>query len=356
MSYPAPTAVSADKSNVGDQCTTKIANYSARSSDYIDNTQQGSSQQTSLNLGSGPSNEQAMQLYSGVSGAVVSLTEDLLNTLSTNADDPISSFRNVGSQIMTTTENLWFTIMIIGVLIMLVGCILSGINPLCFALGVIITVAVPILTLIISLLWGAGAAIGLYLPLVPYLVFTFTAMGWFILVIETLAAAPIVSLGLVSPAQEHLGKAAPAVLLITNVFLRPSLMVIGFVAAVKLTNAIVNMINFGFSATVNSAVSGLGIFGCIALICLYGGLIIAVVHECFTLVHVLPDKIMRWIGGNAEQSGQSIKTQLQEVKGATDKGAEIGGSIMKSTAGMMGEKAAAKSKKGGPETPDGLGM
>src|SRR5690606_13266352 len=160
-----------------------------------------------------------------------------------------------------------------------------------------------VLTLIIGLLWGAGAAIGIYLPMVPYLVFTFTALGWMLLVIETIAAAPIVALGLVSPAQENLGKASAAVMLITNVFLRPSLMVIGFAVACRLVEVAIGMVNFGFNAAVDASTGTIGIFGCIALLCLYGGLCIGIIHECFSLVYVLPDKITRWIGGQAESSG-----------------------------------------------------
>jgi len=260
--------------------------------------------------------------------------------------DPVSAMRNFGSSIMTTCENIWFGIILAAFIMLILGCIMSGINPLCWALGAIVTVLTPILTLIIGLLWGAGAAIGIYLPMVPYLVFTFTALGWFLLVIETMAAAPIVALGLVSPAQENLGKASASVMLITNVFLRPSLMVIGFVIAVKLASVAITMVNFGFTATVKAATGNIGIFGCIALLCLYGGLCIGIIHECFSLVYVLPDKITRWIGGQAESSAAGIEKQLGEAKGSVEKGAEIGGGLMKSTAGAA-SKVAKQSLGGG---------
>lgn len=283
-------------------------------------------------------------LYDAIANAVKGATVDIMNTLTAGKDtngnimEPVSSLRKFGSDIMITCENIWFTIILLSFLMMIVGCIMSGMNPLCWALGAIVTILVPVLTLIIGLLWGAGAAIGIYLPMVPYLVFTFTALGWMLLVIETIAAAPIVALGLVSPAQENLGKASAAVMLITNVFLRPSLMVIGFAVACKLVEVAIGMVNFGFNATVDASTGTIGIFGCIALLCLYGGLCIGIIHECFSLVYVLPDKITRWIGGQAESSG-SVKQQLEEAKGAVDKGAEIGGGLMKSSAGAMSNVA-----------------
>jgi len=350
LNYPAPSSFAGNTTGVGTQCSTALNNYLARVPGYVSATtsSSGSGGSNSLQINA-PSISQsgALALYNVIADAVRGLTFSILNSLTTNSDDPITSLRTVGSTIMTTTENIWFITMAVGFAILIVGCIMSGMQPLCWALGVMITVFVPALTIIISLLWGAGAAIGLYLPLVPYLVYSFTALGWMLLVIETIAAAPVVALGLVSPAVEHLGKASPAVLLITNVFLRPSLMVIGFIAAIKLVRAAIAMVNFGFEATVNASVGSIGIFGCIALICIYGGLVIAVVHECFSLIHVLPDKIIRWIGGGPERSGESIKAQVGEVKGASEKGAELGGGLMKSSAGAMEEKVQKQMKDGG---------
>ena len=77
---------------------------------------------------------------------------------------------------------------------------------------------IAVFNLILLLLWGAGVTLGLYLPMVPYIVYTFTALAWFILVIEAMAAAPVVALGLVSPASDTLGKAAQSVTIIASVF------------------------------------------------------------------------------------------------------------------------------------------
>lgn len=364
--YPTPSSFAGDTTMVGNDCNNAILNGNTLGGQYLAQTEtastsSGSSGSNALQLNTANiSQSGASALYQSIVGPVQDLTYSILNALTTNQGDPISSLRYVGSTIMTTAENLWLAIMLVGFLLLIGGCIMSGTNPMCWAVGGIVTVLVPILTIIIALLWSAGAVIGLYLPLVPYLVFTFTAIGWFLLVIETMAAAPIVSLGLVSPAAEHLGKASPAVVLIANVFLRPSLMVIGFVAAIKLTDAVISMINFGFESTVKASTGGLGLFGCIALICLYGGFVIAVIHECFSLVHVLPDKIMRWIGGQADSTGQAVKAQLQEVRQASDKGAEMGGSLMKSSAGGIQEKVAKKSMQGGGQgggkSIDGLAM
>jgi conjugal transfer/type IV secretion protein DotA/TraY len=292
--------------------------------------------------------------FDSVMTAIDKPLNDFMNSfmLSLTTNDPrgpIPSLGNVGSQIMNIAQIIWFAVMIIALIALLIACVMSGIQPACWVISACITVLMPILTAIIMLLWAIGAMIGIYLPMVPYLVFTFTALAWMLLVIETIVAAPIVALGLVSPAGEHLGKAAPAVLLVVNVFLRPSLMVIGFAIAAKLVDAMIDMLNYGFFATLSSSVNGVGLFGVLATLGLYGGTCLAIINECFTLIHVLPDKIVRWIGGQAEQS--NVKSQMAEAKKGLEKGAEAGAGIMKGVSGVMEKQAEEYKKKsaGGEE-------
>lgn len=282
-------------------------------------------------------NSEISSFMEPIIGHLEDLTEDFMDILTTYHDDPIASIRHIGSTIMVICENIWFAIIIAAFLVLLLNCMMSGILPMCWAVGMIGTILMPILTLLLGLLWVIGVVMGVYTPMIPYLVFTFTALGWFILVIETIIAAPIVALGIVSPASEVLGKAAPAVMLITGVFLRPSLMVIGFIGATLLVRTVIEMINYGFSATLSASVAGVGMFGLIAIIALYGGLMLAVVHECFSLVYVLPDKILRWIGGQAEQS--SVAGQVKELEKSTQKGAEVASGVMKGSAQFATEKA-----------------
>lgn len=297
---------------------------------------------------SGLSSE-AQAFVKAITSPLRDLAYAFMEHLTARFDDPLASIREVGAEIMITCELIFFGIIAIVFIMLMAGCSMSGIQPTCWAIGAVVGIIVTILTLLIVLLWGIGAILAIYVPMVPYLVFTLTALGWFVLTIETLVAAPIVAFGIVSPAQEVLGKAQPAVLLITGVFLRPSLMVVGFVASIFLVRTIVEMINFGFAATVENSISGIGIFGVLGLIALYGGLILAIVQECFSLIYVIPDKVMRWIGGQVEHSqvGQDVKGLEKDV----EKGAEMGGKLMKGGAAAAGSVAAAL----GGEKPGGGG-
>lgn len=270
---------------------------------------------------------EAQKIVAEITKPLRDLGYAFMEHLTERYDDPLVSIRTVGSEIITTTEIIFFAMLFIVFVVMMAACSMSGEQPFCFTVGAVIALVTAMLGIIIAALFTIGVMLGLYTPMIPYIVFTFTVVGWFILVFETLFSAPIVALGLIGPAPDILGKAQPAVMLITGIFLRPSLMVLGFVAGLFLMRTIVTMINYGFATTVEASISHLGIFGVLALIALYGGLILAVVHECFSLIYKLPDKILRWIGGQVEQS--KVGKQTEELGKSVESAADTSGKLMK---------------------------
>jgi conjugal transfer/type IV secretion protein DotA/TraY len=257
--------------------------------------------------------------------------------------DALSSMRAIGTEIMQGLETAFWVMLGVTLAVAILVCFFAGLQPICSMFFTLISMLIPILLFFMTLLWSVGVLLGLYVPMIPYLVFTFGALAWIIMVIEAVVAAPIVSLGLVSPSGENLGKASNAVLLIANIFMRPSLMVIGLVIAAKLLDVAVTMLNFGFNYFMDTMTqSSFGFFANIALLIVYGGIVLALTHECFTLIHVLPDKINRWIGGQAEQSNvakqmgemqktvqQASQTSLQMMQAGTKAIGEIKGALEK---------------------------
>lgn len=262
--------------------------------------------------------------------------ESIRNNLVVGEGDALSSMRKIGTDIMGGLETAFWVMLGVSIGMALLACIFAGQTPFCSGFLTLITILIPVLLFFMSILWGVGVLLGLYVPMIPYLVFTFSALAWFIMVIEAIVAAPIVSLGLVTPSQENLGKASGAVLLIANIFMRPSLMVIGLVIAAKLLDVAVRMLNNGFNyfmATIGG--SNYGFFASIALLIVYGGIVIALAHECFTLIHVLPDKVNRWIGGQAEQSG--VAKQMGEMQKTVQQASHTSMQMMQAGTKAIGE-------------------
>ena len=153
-----------------------------------------------------------------------------------------------------------------------------------------------------------------------------------------------------------------------NVFLRPALMIIGYIAAIALTYVSVWIINAGFAnamafiqgtatgtqwnysftnswntsasdkaklaasnfSSMNTGYSSwAGIYGFFFSVIIYTVMYLTVVMKAFTLITYLPDKVLRWIGGQpeglGEQAAQWAEGDLRkEMEGAgkeTGKGA-----------------------------------
>ena len=163
----------------------------------------------------------------------------------------------------------------------------------------------------------------IYTPMVPYIIFIITALSWFLLVIESIVAAPIVAIGFIAPSQDELGKVAPALGIIANMFLKPTLMIIGLLMSTKLYGIMVKMINLGFQFSLSTlqSQSGTSMFSWIVIIILYSGFIITLVNKCYSLIYQLPDKILRWIGLTGEQTDVSgVKEIQQYVEQGTKQG------------------------------------
>jgi conjugal transfer/type IV secretion protein DotA/TraY len=200
-----------------------------------------------------------------------------------------------------------------------------------------------------------GGMLAVYAPLVPYIIFTFGAIGWFAAVFEAMAAAPFVALGILSPNGQHeiLGKAEPAMLILLNTFLRPSLMIMGMMAGMILVPQVVAMINSGFNAVMSSISTGssTGPIEMILFITAYATLVITAMNKCFALIYLLPDKVLTWIGGHGGSAGeaeslQSIKSGSESTTGAIKKGASDAGSKTMGSAG----KVKGPKKGGGAKT------
>ncbi|MFO1258845.1 MAG: DotA/TraY family protein [Gammaproteobacteria bacterium] len=266
----------------------------------------------------------------GLTDFFIDMATGIIDTLSNDNENPIITLQRFGANIMMTVEVSWLATIGVIFLVALIGCVMEAFLPICWAMGAALAVLVPIVTLFFVLLWSAGVAIGLYLPLVPFILFTFSALSWLILVVEAMVAAPIVALGLVAPSGDHLGKASPAVVLVLNVFLRPSLIVIGFIAGAQLVVVLMRMINFGFVGTIQASLTGVGLFGAVAIVVLYAGIAIIAVHESFSLIHIIPDKVIRWIGGHVQDS--MVGRAAKEAEDWSQTAASKSGEAMKSVA------------------------
>lgn len=219
----------------------------------------------------------------------------------------------------------------------------------------ILALFMPIFIAVLGVMLSIGFMTAYYVPFLPYMLFTFGAIGWLITVIEAMVASPIVALGIAHPeGHDALGKSEQGLMILMNVFLRPPMMVIGFIAGISLSYVGVWILNAGFQNVLDfmQGSDGWGgsqvmpwakIFGYFMASLLYTTTYLTIVQKAFTLIAVLPDKVLRWIGGQAEQTGQETSQWAEEgksqMKEAGEKLKDAGGQTTKQIAGHAGTAA-----------------
>lgn len=255
--------------------------------------------------------------------------------------NPVVELAQLGDGLMELVIEVWIigavTLGVATGALSAIPCVNEGNVPI-----VITEWIIPFVWGICGLIFVEGAIMEYYIPLIPYMLFLFGAIGWLIATLEAMVAAPLIALGITHPeGQEVLGKADPAVLLLVNVFLRPSMMIIGFIGGIILSYVSVWLLNQGFFQAFPSLSSSLivVIFGFPAKLIIYVGLVIALVNYSFQLINVVPDKVMRWIGGQVEGIAGEAGKMAGEAKQGVSQAAQGAGQGMADLAKAAGSKA-----------------
>lgn len=264
--------------------------------------------------------------------------------------DPMYFLHRVGVESMNIAGEIWINLAITIGALYLIGIVCSGASvdldrPIEGAINWFKPLAMTLAMLYLT----TGGLLAFYVPLYAFLVFSFGVIAWFIAVIEAMVAAPLVAFRLTHPeGHDFLGPIQQSLMLLLGIFLRPVLTVIGLIAAMILSYVSFRMINWGFAsfmgdvlghpgANSGNVYAGISSFmshtssngdglnfsklvgpliGMPVMLFFYAMIVFYVVNQCYSLVYVLPDYIMRWIGGPTSQStvGQMMQGLQQGVQ------------------------------------------
>lgn len=167
-----------------------------------------------------------------------------------------------------------------------------------------------IIPLAISML-AAGVMLSTYLPFIPYLTWMLAVMGWLVLVVESMAAAPVWAIMHAMPdGDDWSGKGASGYMIVFGLVLRPILMIIGLCASIFVlyVGAWLVIQSFDYAAgnvmSVRSGFLGIPFFiGKVVAILIVASLLVRIAHRTFGMINELPTGIMRWIGGGHDSLG-----------------------------------------------------
>jgi defect in organelle trafficking protein DotA len=296
-------------------------------------------------LPSSPTAHGIGQVVSIILSAIFPQTQDFLNKLSSVIDrfnpnnigkvsdninnndmDPIMALASVGNGLVTMVESVWITLL--GAMTGLgVAGIVAGFAAAFWTVGVavntmlaitnLLLLIVPMLTVWMAINFVLGAVLSYYVPLIPFFLFAFGSITWFAVVLEAILAAPLVALGITHPeGHDFLGKSEQAMMLLASVFLRPMLMVFGFIFGIILSYVALSVFNRGFSIAVQFLTEYNGDLFVIvyqtAMMAIYTAAALAITNRSFSMIYEVPNKVLRWIGGQAESGHE--ESMLQGIR------------------------------------------
>lgn len=250
--------------------------------------------------------------------------------------NPIVALMSEGNNLLQIVVAIWITTISISAVAAGFAGFCNSTSPGGLIFKTVMSWMKSILMIVTGALLVPGAILAYYVPMYPFAVFTFAAIGWFGMVLEGMAAAPLVCLGVTHPeGHDFLGKAEQALMLFLSIFLRPALMVIGVIAFMVMSFVAFEMLIAGYgtlldglssTAGTNSAFSGDGLLILITktmVLVIFGFITMELIEQCAKLIYQVPNNINRWIGapGMGEEYGQMASA----VKGAVSSGAEQAG-------------------------------
>lgn len=317
---------------------------------YVQDTSGGSG--SSIFSASGPgasASAQAIGLATNANASILSSFSSLLNN---NSGEPLINQANFGRSVMIAIEATFVALislaLVVGLGVLLVDTLevlgtsitIPRIGSLMMTTSIIIMAITGFFLPVFALMWGFGATLAVYCPLIPYMIFTMAALGWLLTVVESIIAAPIVALGLILPGGDDLGRLDHALGILANVFLRPMLMIFGFLLAGRLYRAIIFLINMGMGSVFNT-INVSSMFSALVVLAIYATFIVSVTNNCFSLIYAIPDKLLRWIGVGGEQTDVGAVAEAKQASQSASK--EVGGGMSESgkLAGKKGSGMAA---------------
>ncbi len=192
----------------------------------------------------------------------------------------------------------------------------------------------PLVLVIMTMLFAVGVTFALMLPLTPFILFWGGQMAWILGCIEAIVAAPLLALALTHPGGHQMwGHSIQGLKMLMGVVFRPVLMVMGILIAMVLTYILITISAQGFHLVSSAIIGGVALDGStlpgmipdaldpshevkgiisLFLLFIYSQFIMKAFNKCFSAIYILPEKVMQYVGGQADRAGAD---DLQELSG-----------------------------------------
>lgn len=237
---------------------------------------------------------------------------------STTKGDPIANLKSFGSYAIDATVTVAVGVIAfdaasdlnpaavttkaaMGTLIKATSNTIKGEGTLKAMFGAIAFILIPLFIFFLYITY--------YLPAIPFILFATGVVSWFVLIMETVAVAPLWAAAHAIPEGEGFAgqHGKQGYMLFMGVLLRPSLMVCGFLMAMFMVKGVSWFVGQGLMIYFDSANASEvpGPITAIAMTILGLIIIIKLTHKCFDVILWMPDNALKWIGGSSASLGES---------------------------------------------------
>ncbi len=288
--------------DVTSQIATAVANITAARTN-----QAGSSMETITLSPSDPASqasttERLVSAFSSGSGSLFAIIDDegSQGASATNAlnENPIIMAKGLGDAMINWAWTSFGVVTTASFLSVLPG------------VGGFVTMAAGPFTMLFGVLIVAGATMAYFLPLLPYILWIGVVFGWMVLLGEAVIAAPLWAVMHMAPGgDDFMGSARSGYMLVLSLTVRPLLMIMGLVLAITIMKPVGFLVNSTFAgAFMMSQGPGAGaLVGMIAGCVIYASVMLILINRIFALIHIVPDRPLRWFGGQGGELGQEAR-------------------------------------------------
>jgi conjugal transfer/type IV secretion protein DotA/TraY len=203
-----------------------------------------------------------------------------------------------------------------------------------------LTTAVSFIQPLVTPLLAVGMVLSYVLPMMPFFLWFGATLGWLVMCIEAILAAPMWAvMHLTANGDDMVGSGSQGYRLVLSLVLRPVLMIFGLIASfviIQVMGEILTEIFFGAFVGGQSDSNLLIKFIGYVLIAplLYGWTMFVLIKKAFSMIHVIPEELLKWFGGAA--SGQL--GDFANTVGGEGAGAAAGAAILAQQGGAIGGK------------------
>jgi len=162
---------------------------------------------------------------------------------------------------------------------------------------------------LVAFLIMTGGILAVYIPFVPFIQWVAAVVQYLIILVEAMVSAPLWAMVHMDSDGEGLGQRTTyGYLFLLNVLFRPVLMIFGFIGSGTILYLAGTLVNDLFAFAIfnaNTGGDGQATFGLVSfcfVVAVYVSIMLMLVNGTFNLVHILPDKVLNWVGGQFHYS------------------------------------------------------